>query len=116
MWSWETAEVKPTGSGEERKKNSQGTECSFLDGELVAWFYWKFQYDSLLLTLFVLMCWFLLSFYVLAALYASRSHSLYIKEKCRKDIPEISDETFLFAQLLSSLSNCLMKARRACNI
>lgn len=68
MWSWETAEVKPTGSGEERKKNSQGTECSFLDGELVDWFYWKFQRDSLLLTLFVLMCWFLLSFYVLAAL------------------------------------------------
>lgn len=48
--------------------------------------------------------------------YASRSHSLYFKEKCRKDIPEISDETFLFAQLLSSPSNCLMKARRACNI
>lgn len=119
MWSWETAEVKPTGRGEERKKNSQGRECSFLDGELADWFYWKFQNDSLLLTLFVLMCWFLLSFYVLAALweYASTAHPLYIKDKYRKDIPEISDdETFLFTQLLSSPSNCLMKARRTCNI
>lgn len=82
MWSWEKAEVKPTGRGEEmqlgldwtgRRGLSGQYGFSFLDSELVHWFHW----ETLILSALLGIC-------------TSMSLQYYQREKCqrcKKEIP-----------------------------